>query len=213
MTKKAFPSADRASSGPSAARIEIPRARNVEIKAFLTQLTQRRVLKGRHVYPCHLEVLKNALSLPQWGLFEPCGGLQLAPAARGTNEASRRAENTLTGHTTLFYFLTRLRLDVPVSPGCFCAYVFFLLLVCQRPSISQGYAGFDHYHAFTGLGLPPFVGSPPFAGFPQASRPSRASCPLPSCPSRAACFSLASRPLPFASLVSFERFAPCSEIL
>ena len=53
--KKAFPSADRAFSGPSAAGID-PRARRVEIKAFLIQ---RRVLKGRLVYSLPLRGLKE----------------------------------------------------------------------------------------------------------------------------------------------------------
>ena len=39
--RKTFPSGDRAFSGPSAARIEIPRARGVEIKAFLTRGRQK----------------------------------------------------------------------------------------------------------------------------------------------------------------------------
>ena len=46
-------SVDRGFSGPSAARIEIPRARDVEIKALPTQ---RRVLKIASCTPCHLEV-------------------------------------------------------------------------------------------------------------------------------------------------------------
>ena len=59
MTKKTFPSADRAFSGPWAARIEIPRARDVEIKAFLSQ---RRVLKGPLVYPLPPRGLKLCTS-------------------------------------------------------------------------------------------------------------------------------------------------------
>ena len=68
--QKTSPSADSAFSGPSAARIENPRARDVEIKAFLNQ---RRVSKGRLVYP-----------LPPRGLKErpPPGGkgVELGPA-------------------------------------------------------------------------------------------------------------------------------------
>ena len=103
----------------------------------------------------------------------------MAPEARGTSEASRRAENTLTGHTRLFLLLGKassrsagiarvfLRLCV-LSVACFSSK--------QCPSKSQRYAGFDHCHAFHGLGLPPLVGSlGPRRS--RASRPSRASCP------------------------------------
>ena len=145
----------------------------------------------------------------------------MAPEARGTNEASRRAENALT--------LTRLHPIVSVSPGCFCTYVFFLLLAFFLPPSSA-------------LRIRRVMhGSITVTRASRASRPSRASCPRglpPSCPwlapwfagslfFAALCPSRASSPglLPFAafrpfmgslsfasSLISFHRLA-CSEIL
>ena len=92
----------------------------------------------------------------------------------------------------------------------------------QCPSNSQGYAGFDHFHAFPGLGLPPLFagalrglpalydlppsgpGSLPFAGF----RPFL--CGLPGLPSlfRAVC-SLFSNCL----LLRFRAVPPCPQFL
>ena len=76
-----IPSAERAFSGPSAARIEIPRARHVEIKALLTQ---RRVLKGRLVYPLPPKGLKERPRLPQrtpWGASNGRGKRNMKPRA------------------------------------------------------------------------------------------------------------------------------------
>ena len=116
---------------------------------------------------------------------------------------------------------------MPVSPGCFCAYVFFLLLLfppsalrirrVMQSSITvtpfPG-SGFRRWQAPALRGLPALHGLLP-------SCPSLASWPLPfagfppglgrtSCPSRAPCPSRARCPLR-AFLVSFEWFAPCSE--
>ena len=150
MPKTTFPSADRAFSGFYAARIEIPRARYFEIKAFLTQ---RRVLKGRLVYPLPPRGLEERLPPSgNRGLVGRCGGFPMTLEAKAPHEASRKAENILTGHKGLCLLLIRIHPDVPLSPE---------------------FAGFDHCHAFPGLGLPPFAGC----------------------------------------LVSFERFAPCFQIL
>ena len=143
--QKAFLSADRAFSGPFAARISVPRARDVETKALLIQ---RRVLKGRLVLP-----------LPQRGLSGPCGGLQMGPEAIGTNEASRRAENTLTGHTRLFLFL-----DKASSRRAGIARVFLRLCVLsvacfsskQSPSNSQIMQGSITVTQFPGSGFRPW---------------------------------------------------------
>ena len=71
----------RAFSGSSAARIEIPRARNVEIKAFLTQ---RRVLKGRVVYPLPPRCLelKNAPAPVAMGLCWALWGASTDPGGQ-----------------------------------------------------------------------------------------------------------------------------------
>ena len=91
------------------------------------------------------------------GLGWALRGVQIAPKARGTHEASRKA-----GHTRLFLTLRqgfmqtcRYRPGVSALMCSFCC-LFFLKAVPF---------GFDHCHAFPGLELPPRAGSPPFAGF------------------------------------------------
>ena len=133
----------------------------------------------------------------------------MAPEARGTHEASRRAENTVTGHTRLFllYLLTIL---------CCCAYVFFLLLLVFPPS---GALRIRRDMQFS-ITVTPF---PDSAFRPwRAPRPSRASCP-----SRPSAFLPFAGSLVFASWflrglhglcpilcsLAFERFAPCSQVL
>ena len=153
----------------------------------------------------------------------------MVPEARGTNEASRRAENTLitlTGHTKLFLLLDNASSRRAGNDRVFLR-VFFVLLVFP-PSKSRAlrnrrvvHVGFDDCHAFPGLGLPPLAGSPPFAGsLPLAACPSRAPCPSrafgPSparCPSWVPCPSLQSLSsvLKFSSLI--EWFAPSSQNL
>ena len=99
-------------------------------------------------------------------------GLQMAPEARGTNEASRRAEKSLTGHTRPFYFSTRLHPDVRV----FCAYAFCLLLVFPPSSalrIRRVMQSSITVTRFPGSGFRPWRALCPS----WASRPSRASCP------------------------------------
>ena len=142
----------------------------------------------------------------------------MAPEARGTNEASRRAENALT--------LTRLHPIVPVSPGCFCAYVFFLLLAFLPPSsalrirrVVQGCHAFPLRRLSALRGLPA-LRAPLLRGL---SRHELAVLRCPSCPSRlpglrelSVLRGLAARrglPAFAGSLVCCEQFAPCSEIL
>ena len=162
----------------------------------------------------------------------------MAPEARGTNEASRRAEKSLTGHTRPFYFSTRLHPDVRV----FCAYAFCLWLVFPPSSalrIRRVMQSSITVTRFPGSGFRPWRALCPS----WASRPSRASCPfhlralwwltgfrgpvMGSVPSRAlSSFSSGlllalkfSSPFRAActlfsnSLVSFEQCAPCSQIL
>ena len=194
MTKKGFPSADRAFSGPSAARIEIPRARDVEAKALLTHL----------VYPLPHRGLKER-PLPQWGFMGPCGGASSGPETRGTNEASRRAENTLTGHTWLFLLLLDKASSRRAGIARVCLRLCVLSVACfssrQHPSNSQGCAGFAWASALGGL--------PALHGLNALrlhfSSLFRAVCSL-------FCTSLVSFER-FNSLVSFERCAPCSAIL
>ena len=110
----------------------------------------------------------------------------MALEARGTHEASRRAENTLTGHTRLFCFLTRLYPDVYLTGVsvlmCSLCCLFFLQAV---PFV---FAAFCRVRSLSRLSL--VRGLPAVRGLPLRRLPALHGLP-PSCPSRAAWFSRA----------------------
>ena len=115
----------------------------------------------------------------------------------------------MTGYTRPLYFLTGLHPDVPVSPGCLCAFVFLLLLVFPlssalriRRAAMQGSITVTLSRARASAlgGLPAFRGLPALHGLPP-SCPSRAPFIRRLCPWQA-CFR------PFGDSLSFAGFLP-----